>query len=194
MLISLYKNRHLVFKGLIFIRRNLKKEVRRNYMSLIKDNKTTNMPCVKRLSFWFCSSRYGSCSRCCICFCRDEVASATTTVTSTTATQQDRQLRLKKLLYQIIWRLRKQMRRLLDLKLQKQRQTQADEKTAEQDYAKQAIAMDKTVADYKAEIAANQATYEKEKAVVDAKMQRLRQLMTRKLKPITKSKLQYEKQ
>ena len=36
-------------------------------------------------------------------------------------------------------------------------------KTAEQDYAKQAIAMDKTVADYKAEIAANQATYEKEK-------------------------------
>ncbi|MFQ9597345.1 MAG: hypothetical protein ACLRZG_04895 [Streptococcus sp.] len=47
--------------------------------------------------------------------------------------------------------------------------TQADEKTAEQDYAKQAIAMDKTVADYKAEVAANQATYEKEKAVVDAK-------------------------
>ena len=62
-------------------------------------------------------------------------------------------------------------------------------KTAEQDYAKQAITMDKTVADYKAEIAANQATYEKEKAVVDAKMQRLRRLMTRKLKPITKSKL-----
>ncbi len=36
--------------------------------------------------------------------------------------------------------------------------TQADEKTADQDYAKQAIAMDKTVADYKAEVAANQAT------------------------------------
>ena len=53
--------------------------------------------------------------------------------------------------------------------------------------------MDKTVADYKAEIAANQATYEKEKAVVDAKMQRLRQLMTRKLKPITKSKLRTKK-
>ncbi len=66
-------------------------------------------------------------------------------------------------------------------------------KTVDQDFhAKQSHVMDKTVADYATEVAQNQATYEKEKAVVDAKMQRLRQLMTRKLKLITKY-VAYEK-
>ena len=80
------------------------------------------MPCVKRLSFGSVAVATVLVVTSAASVSADEVVSATTTVTSTTATQQDRQLRLKKLLYQIIWRLRKQMRRLLDLKLQKQRQ------------------------------------------------------------------------
>ena len=124
----------------------------------------------------------------------DEVASATTTVTSTTAIPTRSTTEAKEVAIPDYWRLRKQMRDTGLEVTETEAKTQADEKTADQDYAKQAIAIDKTVAEYKAEVAANQEIYEKEKAVVDAKMQHLRQPMIKMLKRITKSRQLMKKQ
>ena len=92
-------------------------------MSLIKDNKTTKYALRKTsVAFWFCSSRYGSSVAGAASVSADEVASATTTVTSTTATPTRSTTETKEVAVPDYLELRKQMRRLLDLKLQKQRQ------------------------------------------------------------------------
>ena len=140
-------------------------------MSLIKDSKTTKYA-LRKTSIAFGSvavatvlAIVGSVS-----VSADEVASATTAVTSTTTASTMSMVESKEVAVPDYLETAKADAATTGLEVKESgKKTQVDEKTAEQDYAKQAIAIDKTVAEYKAEVAANQAIYEKGKAVVDAK-------------------------
>lgn len=164
-------------------------------MSLIKDSKTTKYA-LRKTSVAFGSVAVatvlavaGAAS-----VSADEVVSATTTVTSTTATPTRSTTETKEVAVPDYLETAKTDAVTTGLEVtETEAKTQADEKTAEQDYAKQAIAMDKTVADYKAEVAANQATYEKEKAVVDAKNAAAQVAYDKEVETYNKEQVAYEK-
>ena len=164
-------------------------------MSLIKDSKTTKYA-LRKTSVAFGSVAVatvlavaGAAS-----VSADEVASATTTVTSTTATPTRSTTETKEVAVPDYLETAKTDAATTGLEVtETEAKTQADEKTAEQDYVKQAIAMDKTVADYKAEVAANQATYEKEKAVVDAKNAAAQAAYDKEVETYNKEQAAYEK-
>ena len=97
----------------------------------------------------------------------DETSSATTPVTSTTtvAGEETKEVAVPEKLEEAKTAATNEGLEVKETETKKQ----DSEEAAAKDYEKQVTDINKTVADYKAEVAANQEAYEKEKAEVDAK-------------------------
>ena len=121
----------------------------------------------------------------------DETSSVTTPVTSTTtvAGEETKEVAVPEKLEEAKTAATNEGLEVKETETKKQ----DSEEAAAKDYEKQVTDINKTVADYKAEVAANQEAYEKEKAEVMLKMLLHKQTTIKSLKLTTKKLLLIKK-